>query len=129
MKSSHYRHRLTPHWPFVALVVIFASLMLALEAPLPGVSSFWLAVFRYLSGACWAIALKGRFARVGLPHSSWVLIPFMLLVLLTCILLPQRLSLSPLFGAGLFVLLHAPLAVLKDRPRKQALAQGEMPQP
>jgi hypothetical protein len=123
MELDSFQGRLAQRWPFVVLVVIFASLMLALETRHPRVSLFWLSAFRYLSGACWAVALRARLARLGLPHSSWVLIPLMLFVLLACIRLPQLFSLKPLFGAGLFVLLHLPLVILKNRPPERDLGK------
>jgi hypothetical protein len=105
---------LTNRWAFAGLVVILAFL-LALKSSIPGTAAIGISLLRYAIGAFWAVGLRFRLSRVGLPHTPWVLILSMLFALLLCVRLPQLLSLEPAYGAGLFLMLHLPLIILRDK--------------
>ena len=114
MESNDYRQPFARRWPFLGLAVAVAGvwlLLLTLQIP---------AVLRitcgYAVALCWYPVSRARMLKVGLPRWSFrVIEPLILLVLLAFLFLVRSSPAWPLFLSGLFVLLHIPLVVLKEK--------------
>ena len=122
MGFGPYRDRLAARWPFAGFVVIVGLLMLASWTLLLKLGSFWRTASFVVVGVCWAEAMKARLVRLGLLRWHWAIAALILFVPITCLFLIPSFSVRPTLVAALFVLLHVPLIVLKDKPHEQGRA-------
>jgi RHS repeat-associated protein len=111
-------------WPYVLFVLVSALLfltfvlVLSTTSPAKGLSLPFLVVLFCLIvyAGEWGEILRARLAAVGLPHSRWVIGPYASLVCIACFLLCYFISKGRFLAPGLFVLLHLPLVILKEKP-------------
>jgi len=105
-------------WPFMLFILVSALLFLIFVLFfLPTASthealiSFCLVVY----AGEWSEILRARLAVVGLQHSRWVIGLYVSLVSTACFLLCYFVSKGRFFFPGLFVFLHIPLVILKEK--------------
>jgi hypothetical protein len=114
--SQEFRHKSLRR--FSSSILIIVSLWSLLILLLPKAALYLGAIFPVLLGYQWTVALKARLAAVGLPSTRWSTALYELVVFFACLLLSTFDHGIRLLVPGLFLLLHVPLAILREKPDK-----------
>jgi hypothetical protein len=97
------------------IIVLLWSLFILL---LPKAASYVGALFPVLLGYQWSVALRARLAAVGFSSTRWWAALYELVVAFSCLSLIVFDHGTRLVVPGLFLLLHIPLAILREKPDK-----------